>query len=69
MSAGNWMDVMERSVAVTRNLRILGANLAVAGALCAAFEMGGAWLFWLDDPYQSANCPPWTPGCGRSVTR
>lgn len=40
-------------------MRCLGANLAVAGALCRAFALGDRWGFWTADPYGAE--PPWRP--------
>jgi hypothetical protein len=55
-----------RHVDVDR-LRCLAANLAQAGGLCAAFDLGQRF----EDPFPlgpNEDYPPWSPGCGRSAT-
>jgi hypothetical protein len=49
---------------------ILGHNLATAGALCAAFQMGIGYAdcyYYGDDRFIGSDGEPigWQPGCGR----
>lgn len=46
-------------------MRLLGRNLAVAGALCEAFESGGR--VWNDRHWDGSYT--WHPGCGRAWSR
>lgn len=49
-------------------LAVLWRNLAAAGALCAAFDIGQTYGLWLADPYIPAHPSPWRSGCGRGVS-
>lgn len=55
-----------------RGMRVLSASLAIAGALCRAFELGKQWQRTFDllpgGKYQRAIRVvdvAWRPGCGR----
>ena len=50
---------------IARSMRTLAANLAVAGALCAAYLSGvNAAASWLSGQLDGQNA--WEPGCGRA---
>lgn len=51
------------------DLSCLMQNIAVAGALCAAFDIGQTYGLWLADPYIPAHPSPWRSGCGSKVPR
>lgn len=42
----------------------LGRNLAIAGALCAAWRHG-----WVSERFAGGRIADWHPGCGREVPR
>lgn len=54
-------DWLDRSALFT-----LAHNLAVAGALCAAFDLGGPHRSWVSDRIDGYEYDePWHPGCNR----
>lgn len=57
-----WQNSVNRQI----RLRVLASNLAVAGALCEAFNDGSAWGRWCRG--SGYDAPPWQPGCGSDGT-
>jgi len=57
----------ERICDVHRRVAVLAYNLAVAGALCRAYECGLATATVMLFPFESDthDATVWTPGCGR----
>lgn len=49
---------------IARSMRCLAANLAVGGALCAAYSIGASVG---DDPHARGDYAYWYPGCGRPM--
>ena len=57
------MDAITASLGAVVSLRFLGANLAAAGALCAAFNLGmtaSKDLYWHGRAW-------WSPGCSKDA--